>query len=180
VSAGGHERGDGWRLDGVKTTVRSRSLRAVSARDRAWALVVSGVMVAAVAVPGLRTLLEGGEAPDGFPLSTYPMFARDPGRVVELATVVAVRPGGQVARLSPQLIAGTDQVIQAGETVRQAIDGGPSSTAALCREVAGGVDPPATIAVVIEEHDAVAWSAGDREPRDRRVVAECEAEGQER
>jgi hypothetical protein len=152
----------------------------VSVRDRAWALVVSGVAVAVVAVPGLRTVLEGGAAPDGFPLSTYPMFARDPGRVVELATVVAVGPDGRVTRLSPELIAGTDQVIQAGETVRHAIDGGPSTTAALCREVAGGVDPPATIAVVIEEHDAVAWSAGDREPRDRRVIAECDAGSQSR
>jgi hypothetical protein len=133
-------------------------------------------MVAAVAVPGVR-MLASPDAPDGFPLSTYPMFARDPGRVVELATVVAISPEGDVERLSPETIAGTDQVIQAGVTVRQAIDRGPTAAAALCREVALRVEEPASVAVVVEEHDAVAWSAGDREPRERRTVAECGADG---
>jgi hypothetical protein len=142
--------------------------------ERARALVVSGTMLAAVAVPGAR-MLASPSAPDGFPLSTYPMFARDPGRVVELATVIAVSPEGAVERLSPETIAGTDQVIQAGVTVRQAIDHGRAAAAALCRDIAGRVEGPATVAVVVEEHDAVAWSAGARDPRDRRTVAECEA-----
>ena len=133
-------------------------------------------MVAAVAIPGVR-MLAAPDAPDGFPLSTYPMFARDPGRVVELATVVAISPDGDVERLSPETIAGTDQVIQAGVSVRQAIDRGPAAAAALCRDVAARVEASATVAVVEEEHDAVAWSAGDREPRERHTVAECEAEG---
>jgi hypothetical protein len=30
---------------------------------------------------------------------------------------------------------------------------------------------------MIEEHDAIAWSAGDREPRERRIVVDCQAEG---
>jgi hypothetical protein len=133
-------------------------------------------MVVAVAVPGVR-MLASADAPDGFPLSTYPMFGRDPGRVVELPTVVARAPDGEVERLSPETIAGTDQVIQAGVTVRQAIDRGGDATAALCRDVAGRVDPPATVAVVVEEHDAVAWSAGDREPLGRRTLATCEVSG---
>jgi hypothetical protein len=91
--------------------------------------------------------------------------------------VVAISPEGDVERLSPETIAGTDQVIQAGVTVRQAIDRGPAAAGALCREVALRVEGPASVAVVVEEHDAVAWSAGDREPRERRTVAECEADG---
>jgi hypothetical protein len=129
-----------------------------------------------VAAPGAWLLAGGRDAPDGFPLSTYPMFTRDPGRVVDLPTVVAVSPDGHVDRLSPETIAGTDQVIQAGVTVGQALRDGPSATRALCREVAGRVDAGsgiATVAVVVERHDAVAWSAGDREPLDRRTVAEC-------
>jgi hypothetical protein len=182
--------------------------------------VVSAAVVVAVAVPGVRLLADGRDAPDGFPLSTYPMFTRDPGGVVELPTVVAVGPGGEVERLSPQTIAGTDQVIQAGVAVGRAVRDGPAAAGALCREVAGRVDgadldsdadpddaepdsdPDAgaddadsdsdsdvgadddadpgagslgtrTIAVVVERHDALAWAAGDREPLDRRTVAEC-------
>lgn len=135
---------------------------------------MSAAVVAAVAVPGMRTIVSG-DTPDGFPLSTYPMFTRDPGRVVELPTVIAVSPTGAVARLSPETIAGTDQVIQAGVTVRQAIVAGPGATARLCAEVAERVDDAHTVAVVVERHDTVAWSAGDREPLERRTVADCEA-----
>src|SRR5829696_6020779 len=130
--------------------------------DRWRALVASTVVVVAVAIPGVRTLVDD-DAPDGFPLSTYPMFSRDRGRVVELPTVVA---------------------------------DGPSAASALCREVAArlahrspsatevrpGTDPaqvgPAAVAsvqVVVERHDAITWSAGRREPLDRRTVATCEA-----
>jgi hypothetical protein len=86
-----------------------------------------------------------------------------------------VSPRGDVDRLSPETIAGTDQVIQAGVSVRQALDSGPSATRALCADVAGRVDAPATVAVVVERHDSVAWSAGDREPIERRILAACEA-----
>jgi hypothetical protein len=144
--------------------------------ERLRALATSAVVVAAVAVPGLRLLADGRDAPDGFPLSTYPMFTRDPGRVVELPTVVAVTSDGATERLSPETIARTDQVIQAGVTVGQAVRAGPAAARALCREVAGRVDPAGsgvTVAVVVERHDAVAWSAGDGEPLDRRIVADC-------
>jgi hypothetical protein len=136
--------------------------------------VVSAALVVGVAIPGIRTMASV-DAPDGFPLSTYPMFTHDPGRVVEHPTVVAVSPRSDVDRLSPETIAGTDQVIQAGVSVRQALDSGPSATRALCADVAGRVDAPATVAVVVERHDSVAWSAGDREPIERRILAACEA-----
>ncbi|MGH9228089.1 MAG: hypothetical protein ACRD07_05035 [Acidimicrobiales bacterium] len=145
-------------------------------RERATALFVSGVTVAAVAVPGVR-LLASPDAPDGFPLSTYPMFAHDPGRVAVLPTAVVITPSGDVERLSPETIAGTDQVIQAATTVRRAIDRGGAASVALCRDIAARVEGAGTVAVVVEEHDAIAWSAGEREPRRRRTVADCEAEG---
>lgn len=152
------------------------TLGGMDRRERRWAVLVSAVAVVAVALPGIRTLASPG-APDGFPLSTYPMFTRDPGREVDQPTVVAVSPGGDVERLSPGTIAGTDQVIQAGVAVRRAVAGGPAAAARLCAEVAGRVAAPATVAVVVERHDVVAWSAGDREPLERRTVADCEARG---
>lgn len=135
--------------------------------------MVSAVVVVAVALPGVR-MIATASAPDGFPLSTYPMFSRDRGRIVEVPTVVVESPGGGVDRLSPVTIAGTDQVIQAGVTVHQAIRDGRAP--ALCHEVAERVDGPGTVAVVIERHDVVAWSAGDQEPLDRRAVARCTPE----
>jgi hypothetical protein len=146
----------------------------VDRRERRRGLAVAAAVVVGVAVPGLR-MLGSSDAPDGLPLSTYPMFTRDPGGVVEQPTVVAVSPGGVVERLSPETIAGTDQVMQAAKAVRQAVGAGPAATRALCEEVARRVDAPATVAVVVERYDAIAWSEGDSEPFDRRTVIACEA-----
>lgn len=144
--------------------------------ERWRAVVVSTVIVVAVALPGLRWVVET-EPSDGFPISTYPMFTRDPGRIVEVPTVVARRADGTVERLSPQAIAGTDQVIQASVTVRAAVAAGHGATQALCDEVAariGGAD----LAVLVERHDAIAWAEDNAsEPIDRRTVLRCEAGG---
>ena len=145
-------------------------------RARWRALLVSAAVVIAVVAPGVR-LLVSPQAPDGFPLSTYPMFTRDRGRVVELATVVAESPEGEVERLSPRTIARSDQVVQAGVTVRRAVSAGAGAAERLCDDVAGRVAAPATVAVVVERYDVIAWSAGDREPLERRAHAECEARG---
>jgi hypothetical protein len=84
----------------------------VDGRERRRALAVAAAVVVGVALPGIR-MIASSDAPDGLPLSTYPMFTRDPGRVVEQPTVIAVSPGGQIERLPPETIAGTDQVMQA-------------------------------------------------------------------
>jgi hypothetical protein len=152
----------------------ARTLGPVNRRERRRALAVTAAVVVGVALPGIR-MMASGDAPDGLPLSTYPMFARDPGRVVEQPTVVAVSPDGDVERLSPETIAGTDQVMHAARAVRRALDAGPAATRALCEEVAGRVDAPASVAVVVERHDGIAWSADDRGPLDRRTVVTCEA-----
>lgn len=143
--------------------------------ERRRALLVSAVVVGAVAWPGLGLVL--GHGSDSFPLSTYPMFSRDPGRTVEVPTVVAIDPAGEVHRLSPSQIAGTDQVIQAGVTVRQAIGAGPAAVAELCSDVAAGLadrdDAAVTVAVVVERHDSHAWAEGEDEPVERRTVGDC-------
>jgi hypothetical protein len=162
---------------------------ALSAGERRWAWVVTVVVVVLVALPGARTLVEG-DAADGFPLSTYPMFVHDRGRVVQVPSVVAVGPGTSepisssdpVERLSPARIAGTDQVVQASVTVRRAIaaaDGGdPGPARELCARAAGEVAAPAEVVVVMETYDLVVWAddtSGD--PERRREVARCPARG---
>ena len=132
------------------------------------------MFIAAVAVPGMRLLVDG-EAGDGFPLSTYPMFTEDPGRVLELPTVVAVTDDG-IERLSPQQIAGTDQVVQSWETVRAAVDLGATAIRELCEEVAQRLDGPGQVAVVIERYDSLAWSSDPTAaPQDRRTLTRCRA-----
>lgn len=141
-------------------------------RERWFAVLVGIAATAAVLVPGVRMLAEGPDTPDGFPLSTYPMFARDRGRIVEVPTVVAVRDG-TVERLTPSTIAGTDQVIEASVVVADAVRAGPAATAALCEEVLGRVEGAEEVRVVVERHDALRWAAGDEEPAARRVVGSC-------
>lgn len=91
---------------------------------------------------------------DSFPLSTYPMFARDRGDNARVDTVVARRPSGERERLSPELIAGTDEPIQAAATVSRAISAGESP--ALCAAVGARLEPDdreALVEVVTERHD---------------------------
>jgi hypothetical protein len=149
----------------------------VNLRERRRALAVSAAIAGAVAWPALSSLGGLGDS-DGFPLSTYPMFASDRGRVVDVATVVAVDGrDGTVHRLDPNAIARTDQVIQAMVTVERAIAAGAAASAALCADVAGRVDQRDVdeVQVVVERYDTIAWADGEREPRARRVVATCEA-----
>jgi hypothetical protein len=148
---------------------------------------VSGVRAApAVAVTALvaaAVLWPAAAFPDGddFPLSPYPMFARDRGRASAIATVVGVDDEGRVQRLSPQLVNGTREIVQAAAVVAHEVAAGQA--ARLCREVAaraaalaprgGRAGALVAVEVVTETYDAVAWFDGDREPLARVVHASC-------
>jgi hypothetical protein len=145
---------------------RQDRFRRVPQRVRAWAAVAAVVVIVGV-VP---VLLDR----DSYPLSTYPMFATRRTAASSFNTAVAV--GDELQRLSPEVIAATDEVIQAAATVSDAIARG--ETAALCRDIAGrvaagGPDGATSIEVVTERFDAVAWYDGDRRPLDRVVHARC-------
>lgn len=140
--------------------------------ERRRALLVSSLVVVTVALPAVRMLGDRSSG-DGFPLSTYPMFAEDHGDRLELPTVVHVTATG-TERLSPRRIAGTDQVIQAWKTVRAAVARGPHAARELCEEVAARAAEPATFAVVIERYDTLAWAADPASaPEQRRTVVTC-------
>jgi hypothetical protein len=141
---------------------------AVAERVRAWAAVIAVV----VAVGFVPVLLER----DSYPLSDYPMFSTRRTAESSFNTAVAVGEGDAVERLSPELIAATDEVIQAGATVSDAIARG--QTGALCTDIAarvsdGGPEGAIAVEVVTERFDAVAWYAGDRQPLGRVVHARC-------
>jgi hypothetical protein len=142
-------------------------------RQRTAVRVVALAVVGAVAWPGIASVA-GWDRSDGFPISTYPMFTRDRGRVVEVPTAVAVDADGDAVRLPPSVIASTDQVLVAAAAVRRAVTEGPAAARSFCEEVAGRARGRGdAVAIAVERHDAIAWSAGAREPLERRVVAQC-------
>lgn len=153
------------RTAGAYATARAPYAPTVARRLVAYGTAI--VAVVAVALPGFTDR-------DSFPLSNYPMFSNDRGRVASFDTAVGVRPDGATVRLSPRLIGGGYEVIHAAQTVSKAIRAGDA--AGLCAEIAVRAtgDGYATIEVVTERYDTVAWFEGNETPTDRRVHAACE------
>jgi hypothetical protein len=117
---------------------------------------------------------------DSFPLSTYPMYAADRGRIASLSTVIGrTDVGDEVIRLTPQLIARTDDPLIAESSVRSAISGGRA--AQWCATVAGRVTrskldrlrPVTRVEVVRERVDVVAFARSDVSVGDLTTVAGC-------
>lgn len=132
-------------------------------------LVTVAVCLAVV----LPAALPGGA--DGFPISTYPMFTSDRGRVMAIDTVVLVNTEGR-QRLSPTSIGGTDEIVLAAVTVSNAIRHGQAALDRLCREVAGRIAEQATIEIVTETHDTIDLLQSEARPLAIRVHARCQAE----
>jgi hypothetical protein len=132
-------------------------------------LAVGAVVVAPAVWP---------HASDGFPLSTYPMFTSERGRVVAIDTVVLV-DGERTERLSPELIAGTDEPVLASATVTRAIVGGLSSLDLLCHEVADRLDDDrhGEVQVVTETYDTIELLRHDAPPQQTIVHGRCPATG---
>ena len=133
-------------------------------------------------IDGRRRCRDRGSAldpdqPDGFPLSTYPMFAAARDRDVTVATAVGVDGAGAVHRLDPVTIGGTGEVMQAAETVGLAVRAGEPELSRLCAEIVGrlaGDGHLVAVEIRSESHDAVAWFDGDRDPAASVTHARCE------
>jgi hypothetical protein len=135
-------------------------------KERTWVAVAAAVLaVAAVVAPMFRS-----PAPDSFPLSTYPMFARDRGDDTWVDTVIGRTAEGEVVRLSPMAISGSDEPVLASATVSRALNAGLSES--LCRRVAAEVGPPVVrLEVVSERHDLDRFTPD--EPLERRIHDDC-------
>lgn len=139
-------------------------------RWRLWAIFVAVTMTAAVLWP-----LVPDE--DGFPLSNYPMFSTPKKTRAKVFHVVGFTPQGQGRPVSPEMV-GTDEIMQAYQTVKRAITGGRGAT--LCKEAAARVRGAAEFSditrleVRIDVFDAVRYWQGDRSTDSSRVVAHCE------
>ena len=108
---------------------------------------------------------------DTYPLSTYPMFATDRGSVHAIPTAVEIADDGSVVRLSPSLIAGTDEVVLASVTVARAVRRGEAD--ALCSEILARVGPGRRLEVRSETIDVVAHVVEGANPSAVTVHAEC-------
>ena len=129
-------------------------------------IVASLVAAVVVLSPMLREPTD-----DTYPLSTYPMFAFDRGAEHNIATAVEIDADGSVRRLSPTLIAGTDEVILASVTVTRSINRGEADL--LCAEIAERLGPGRTVEVRLETVDVVAFIADGAEPTAIDVKARC-------
>lgn len=128
---------------------------------------------AAVAWPLVRT-----PPSDGFPLSNYPMFtqARPAQSPVDLA--IGIDSEGNEVELSPRLVGGSIEVINAVSALADAI--ARSEAPELCSAVAGrvGNDTGRTgiveVWIVTDTYDVVAAVTSDAPAIDRFVHARCQ------
>jgi hypothetical protein len=131
-----------------------------------------GAVALAVAWPALQD-----EPADGFPVSSYPMFAGDRDRIVVLATAVGRTADGDERRLGPHAVGGGDEVMLAASAARLAVAGGPEEVRRYCAEVAervAGDDDVVRVEVRTEVRDAVADPDAERPAESVEVHASCE------
>jgi hypothetical protein len=140
--------------------------------QRVWVAVWSVGLLVAVLWPILR------DPPrDGFPLSNYPMFSADRRRAdAQIGHVVGFSREGRHRPVPPELL-GTEEIMQAHQTVQVAIRRGYADE--LCRRTAERVraDPAHAdleqLEVRTDHYDAIAYFAGDTKPRATHVHARC-------
>ena len=124
--------------------------------------MVSIGLVGATLEPVLRA-----PGDDGFPLSTFPMFASPRPAVVAMSYAQGVTRDGQVRVLSLDHV-GTGEVMQAFSRIQRAVDAGAPARLALCTQIAARVAGDAAYRDVVEirlvagRHDAVAYFAHGR------------------
>lgn len=128
-------------------------------RARGFAVLVSVVLVGATLSPLRRAPYD-----DGFPLSTYPMFASKRPTVQTFNYALGVTKDGKRRTLSPSVI-GTNEVLQALRVIERATRSG--SLPELCKSIAARVrdddelSDVVAIRFVTGTHDAVQYLAHD-------------------
>ncbi len=140
--------------------------------ERIWSYGLGAALIIAVLLP-----LAGDPRADSFPFSTYPMFSGRQSSEATIPHAVLIDADGERSALPPVAVA-NDEVIQAFETLRQAVRQGPDATARLCARAADGYagrdTGSARVEIVSDRYDVVAYFEGDRQPIATEVHASCE------
>jgi hypothetical protein len=130
--------------------------------------LATAAVVGAVLSPALRDH-------DSFPLSTYPVYASARASTITLSTAVGVVSDGRVVRLSPELIARSDDPLIAESLVDDAITADRGVT--LCADIAARA-PAGVVAIeVVQEHHDVAERGRGDTLLERVTHARCEVMG---
>ncbi|MBL4686046.1 MAG: hypothetical protein JKY37_15740 [Nannocystaceae bacterium] len=146
--------------------------------ERIYPVVLGLAMFAAVLSPSLRS-----PPTDGFPLSNYPMFSRARNTAaMRIAHVVAFDEGGRGRPVAPHLL-GSDEVMQARQTVRLAVRAGRGVALDLChrtvtamRQAGGSWADAVRVEVRVDTYDAIAYFEGETRPHASRTIASCPVE----
>lgn len=142
---------------------------------RRLAAVISIILVAAALEPVVRNPDD-----DGFPLSTFPMFAAARPSVLAMTYAQGVTRDGAPRTLTPAHL-GTGEVMQAYAMLQIATARGKQARADLCEAIAARVARDddyrdvVSIRLVSATHDAVAYLA-DGKTAEPRVRASCRVE----
>lgn len=126
------------------------------------------------------TLAPIARSKDGFPLSNYPMFIVTRPDVTTFDSAVGLDRTGRQVRLSPQIVAGSIEVIQAVATVEAAVAN--ETTQQLCARVATRVAESEafvevlSVAIVTETYDIIPALADEAAPIDSVEHARCDIE----
>lgn len=142
------------------------------ARQRVLAYVVGLGLPLAVLSPAWSG------APDSFPLSTYPMFARPRGQPT-LHTLVGLTAGGSERRVPPELV-GSKEVLQAKVLIQRSVAEGPEAMARLCEaSAARAAAEPAlrelsALAIVARRYDPVDYFVQGPFPLEQETLFRCD------
>lgn len=129
---------------------------------------VSLIILLAVAAPILTST-----ATDSFPLSNYPMFSGRASPETAIPHAIAIDAEGERSILPPSAVF-NDEIVQAWETLRQAINAGPEATLDLCNQIATRAgDHAVSVEIVTDHFDAIRYFEGDKTPLDSTVHATC-------
>ena len=117
--------------------------------------MIRGTIVSIVLLAATLSALYRDPLDDGFPLSTYPMFASKRTTKLSVAYALGVRTDGTSYPL-PSEVTGTGEVLQAAVVYEDAINHGRKALAALCTSIAAHApDDVVTVRIVVGIHDAV-------------------------
>ncbi len=139
---------------------------------RRW--LTTALVVAALIAPAIADR-------DGFPLATYPMYARSRGEVVALPTATGITATEERLRLSPQIIGDSDDPLIVSALLRDIVAAGSPRIEEFCREIAGrSVEAGVSIdrvELVTEAHNVVAHASDQPSLVSRQVHTTCEVAG---
>jgi hypothetical protein len=117
---------------------------------------------------------------DGFPLATYPMYARARADVVSLPTATGVTAADGRQRLSLDVIGRSDDPLIVAALLRDGLAGNDEQRQDLCRQIA---DRAAAAGLNIEQvelatetHDVVERVSGRQSLVERQIHATCPVE----